>query len=74
MLRGALKKGLPMLSLFYIWTCLHHKGPQLHLDLSTLQRALQLLEVSPLRGPELSLLSLYVSTLQWLVLACTLKF
>ncbi len=32
---------------------IHHKGPQLHLDLSTLQRAVQLLEVS---------------TLQWLVL------
>jgi hypothetical protein len=52
-------------SILFIWTCLHHKGPELHLDLSTLQRAVQLLEVSTLQGPELSL---DFSTLQWLVL------
>jgi hypothetical protein len=40
-------------------------GPELHLDLSTLQRAVQLLEMSTLQGPELSL---DFSTLQWLVL------
>jgi hypothetical protein len=37
-------------SLCCTWTCLHHKGPEQHLDLSTLQRAVQLLEVSTLRG------------------------
>ncbi len=37
-------------SLCCTWTCLHHKRPELHLDLSTLQRAVQLLEVSTLRG------------------------
>jgi hypothetical protein len=52
-------------SLCCTWTCLHHKGPELHLDLSTLQRAVQLLEVSTLQGPELSL---DLSTHQWLVL------
>jgi hypothetical protein len=52
-------------------TCLHHKEPELHMDLSTLQRTVPLLEVFTLyRG----LSCLYVSTLQWLVLACTLKF
>ncbi len=31
------------------------KGPELHLDLSTLQRNMLLLEVSSLQGPELHL-------------------
>jgi hypothetical protein len=42
-------------SLCCTWTCLHHKGPELHRDLSTLERAVQLLEVSTLQGTELSL-------------------
>jgi hypothetical protein len=47
-------------SLCCTWTCLHHKGPEQHLDLSTLQRAVQLLEVSTLRG-----LCLHFSGLCW---------
>jgi hypothetical protein len=74
-------------SLCPTWMCLHHKGPELYMDLSTLQRAVQLLEVSTLQRPALVLDE---STLQWLVLLldrireigssiprciyCTLKF
>jgi hypothetical protein len=52
-------------SLCCTWTCLHHKGPELHLDLSTLQRAVQLLKVSTLPGPELSLdyFEIFLSTI-----------
>ncbi len=44
--------------------CPHHKGPELHLDLSTLQRAVQLLEVSTLPGLDLSLdqIEIFLST------------
>ncbi len=49
-----------------IWTCLHYRGvycfrrvsatgPELHLDVSALQRNVLLLEVSTLQGPELHL-------------------
>ncbi len=44
-----------------IWTCLHYRGvycswrPELHLDVSALQRNVLLLEVSKLQGPELYL-------------------
>jgi hypothetical protein len=48
-----------------MWRFLHHKGRELHLNLSTLQRAVLLLEMSTLQGPELSL---DLSTLQRLVL------
>ncbi len=52
-----------------IWTCLHFRGvycswrclqstlhgPELHLDMSALQRSVLLLEVSTIQGPELHL-------------------
>ena len=52
-------------SLCCTWTCLHHKGPELHLDLSTLQRAVQLLEVSTLRGLSCLWTCLHFSGLCW---------
>jgi hypothetical protein len=47
--------------------CLHHKGLELHLDLSTLQRAVHCAAPGGVytTGPELSL---DLFTLQWLVL------
>jgi hypothetical protein len=52
-------------SLCCTWTCLHHKGPELHLDLSTLQRAVQLLEVSTQRGLSCLWTCLHFSGLCW---------
>jgi hypothetical protein len=51
--------------LLYLDVSIHQKGPELHLDLSTLQRTVLLLEVSTRQGPEVAL---DVSTLQRLVL------
>jgi hypothetical protein len=47
------------------WRCLRHKGPKLHMDISTLKRPVLLLEVSMPQAPELNLV---VSMLKRLVL------
>ncbi len=52
-------------SLCCTWTCLHHKGPEEHLDLSTLQRAVQLLEVSTQRSLSCLWTCLHFSGLCW---------